>query len=187
MKAEEIKQYRTDINVQLKEKESDIETTITYVTIGLLGFFLTINEKFIPLKTSNYKVLMLLSVFSFFFSFFLGLINKLKTTKYDREIINIIDNADLTQEKDEQLLLEKWKNSDSNLQSTKKFIYIFLVLGIIFQLVYFFLNVNSISKEVDTLKIEINNSEIDSILKNKNINILIYQNKDSLVKNDKKK
>ena len=107
MTEDEIKEYRSVIDTQLREKETDIETTISYITLGLLGLFLTINEKFIPLASSQDKLILLISVLSFVISFMIGLLNKFQTTKFDRQIIDILDETDLTNEDEEQKLLQK--------------------------------------------------------------------------------
>ncbi len=179
MTPEETKEYRSTIEGQLKDKETDIETTITYVTLGLLGLFLTINEKFIPLANSKFKIILLVSVIGFVLSFVFGLINKFKTTKFDREIIDLIDNSDLTQEENEDKLLKKWQKCDTVLQTNRRSIYFLLVFGLIAQLFYFFLNLNEQKKENDSIKIEITVPKVDTFIQLKNTNIHIFQYKDT--------
>ena len=70
MTEEQIKLYREQIDSQIKEKENDIESNMFLLIIGSLGFFLTINEKFIGLKDSSVKALMFISVFFLLVSFF---------------------------------------------------------------------------------------------------------------------
>lgn len=174
----EIKEYRSLIETQLKEKEADIETTITYVTLGLLGLFLTINEKFIPLISSSFKWILVISILSFVTSFILGLYNKFNTTKFDREIIDLIDSSDLKIEQEENKLLAKWKECDNTLQNIRNIIYCFLIIGLITQLIYFFVNLNKEAPKDKTLNIEIKYSDFDSILKFDNTNIHIYNTKE---------
>ena len=174
----QIKEYRSLIETQLKDKEADIETTITYVTLGLLGLFLTINEKFIPLITSINKWILLISICAFVISFILGLYNKFNTTKFDREIIDLLDSLELKKEEDENILLDKWKKCDSSLQNIRKLIYCFLIIGLITQLVYFFTNLNIETTKDKSIKIEIKYSNIDTIMKLENTNIHIYNAKE---------
>jgi hypothetical protein len=173
MTEKEIKEYRSLIETQLKEKESDIENTITYINIGLLGFFLTINEKFIPLISSQYKWILAISIFSFLASFILGLINKYKTTEFDRKIIEIIDCRDLKNEQDEQYLFDKWKEYDTTLRNIRNIIYLFLSIGLITQLIYFFINLSKDLPEDKNIKIEVTIRNIDTIIKHNNIYLKI--------------
>lgn len=178
MKENEIKEYRSLIETQLKEKEADIETTITYITLVLLGLFLTINEKFIPLISSIYKWILLISILSFLVSFILGLYNKFNTTKFDREIIDILDSTDLESEEEETILLNKWKDCDNKLQDIRKLIYLFLIIGLITQLIYFFVNLNNELPKDKTMKIEIKYSNYDTLINFDNNNIHIFNSKE---------
>lgn len=180
MNAEEKKQYRSLVETQLKEKETDIETTITYVTVGLLGLFLTINEKFIPFSTSKFRILIYVSVGGFVLSFLIGIINKLMTTKFDRKVIDFIDNSDLAVRDKELELLEISKKCDKILRGIRSYlIFPLLLIGLIAQIFYFFLNLNQPQKDNESIKIEIQSPKSDTTLKLKNTNVHIFQTKDT--------
>lgn len=189
MTDEQIKEYRAEIASQLKEKETEIENNITNITVALLGFFLTINEKFIPLKSSHFKLLFLISVISFVASFFLGLRKKWKTSKIDRDIIEFIDNNDLKERNVEIQLDTKWQDGEKSLNCFRNWIYSLLFIGLITQLVYLYLNLNSKVEENNNLKIEIPNTYFDTIIKSEKTKILIdikslKENTDSLPRNN---
>jgi hypothetical protein len=190
MTDEQIKEYRAEIASQLKEKETEIETNITNITVALLGFFLTINEKFIPLKSSHFKVLFLISVVSFVTSFFLGLRKKWKTSKIDRDIIDFIDNNDLKIRDIEIQLDSKWKSGEKSLNNFRNWIYSLLFIGLITQLIYLYLNLNSKVEENDNIKIEIPNTYFDTIINSEKTKIQIdikslKKDTDSLPRNNK--
>lgn len=182
MTQDEINEYRNEIATQLKEKESELETNISNVTAAMLALFLTINEKFIPISTSEYKFLFIISTSAFGTSFIAGLIKKHQTTKFDREIIDFIDNnEDLTKSTEEQKLLELWSKADKNLYIWKLVTYITLSVAIITQIFYFFLNANKTEtkeKETNILKIELHQASLDTLInvKKSNIKINIHSN-----------
>ena len=65
MNPKQIAEYREKIDLQLKEKSGEIESHISLIIVAALGFFLTINEKFIGLKDASLKYLLLLSISSY--------------------------------------------------------------------------------------------------------------------------
>ena len=46
MTKEEIKDYRRILEKEFMDKDNEIEAQLSYITVGALAFFLTINEKF---------------------------------------------------------------------------------------------------------------------------------------------
>jgi|GEM_PF-2542395 len=162
MTDEQIKLYRNDISNQLKEKESEIENNVSTVTVALLAFFITINEKFIPIVDSNFKVLLFISVGSLVISFSLSIVNKFLTTKYDKKIIEIIDSNNLSEEAGEKQLYDAWKDGSKVLSIIKVIIYILLIVGLVSQIFYFYINLDN--KKTSTnrkIQIEITESAID--------------------------
>lgn len=140
MKEEEIEKYRDKIDQQLKEKTSEIESNIAYIIVGALGFFLTINEKFIGLRSASFKFLLFLSIILLLVAFFLFLLNKHLTTVYDRKLIDILDKIKPEDEKDDKELLHNWEKFDKVISGTRKAIYLTLFLGIVFEIVFFMTN-----------------------------------------------
>jgi hypothetical protein len=180
MTREQIKDYRGQIDSQIKEKENDIESNMSLIIIGSLGFFLTINERFIGLNESSCKYLMFLSVSLLLSSLLFLLISKYYTVEYDKNILNFIDdnlvpNDDIL----DKCLLDMWTRFETNLKRFKRYTYWCLGLGILFQVIFFLYNVlnpkMASGKEVEKIRIEIitkdstlngvrNNIQIDSIL-----------------------
>lgn len=152
MEKEQIKTYREKIDIQLKEKESEIENSITYISVGALGFFITINEKFFKIDKTTCSFLLYLSLSLLLFSFIVILIKKYKTTSYDRKIIDFLDKMPEKDKEQDKKLLKLWKSSEYNLKLFKIISYSSLGLGITFQLIFFFLNILSEPKTPNTAK-----------------------------------
>lgn len=140
-------EYRKAVAEQLKEKVSEIDTNISYVIIGSLGFFLTINEKFIGFKEASCIWLAYLSIIFLLSSFFLFLYNKHLTTKYDREIIDFVDGMNINNREDDVKLLEMWKKSDSSVTSFRNINYFLVSIGITFEIIFFMINVENHNKK----------------------------------------
>jgi len=142
MTKEEIDEYREKIDIQLKEKVTEIESNIALIIIGSLGFFLTINEKFIVLVHSKVQWSLFLSVIFLITSFLLYLINKHLTTKFDRSIISFLDDNMKPDDIDSNTkLMKMWKKYDGILVCNLNIIYILLALGVIFETFFFMKNI----------------------------------------------
>ena len=142
MTKEEIDEYREKIDIQLKEKVTEIESNIALIIIGSLGFFLTINEKFIVLVNSKVQWSLFLSVIFLITSFLLYLINKHLTTKFDRSIISFLDDNMKPDDIDSNTkLMKMWKKYDGILVCNLNIIYILLALGVIFETFFFMKNI----------------------------------------------
>lgn len=159
MTKEEIESFREKLDIHLKEKTTEIESNIALIIIGSLGFFLTINEKFIGLKESSLKWILLISIIALLISFFVFLYNKHIATKFDREIIDFLDDVMLPNDpKSNKRLLNMWSSMDKKLQKNRDVIYVSLAIGIILQMLFFIYNVLNLPSKRntdDSSKIEI--------------------------------
>ena len=142
MTTAEVIEYRSELSSHLAEKEKEIDTNIDNINIALLGFFIVVNEKFIPLLTSDAKILMYLSVGGFVISFVISLFYKMFVTFYDKKLIKFLDTHDLSLIVNENLLLRKHAKFSTVLTWLKGFVYIFMGCGLIFQLSYLYINLN---------------------------------------------
>jgi hypothetical protein len=141
MNTNEISNYREEVAQQLKEKESEIETSLSYITVGALGFFLTINEKFLKLQDCQLKNLLILSVFLLIVAFILILVKKSLTTRYDRKLLHFLDEMKPENRQEELELYDIWEKHDKTLRNIKTSTYFALGTGIILQVLFFMLNV----------------------------------------------
>lgn len=172
MTKEEIDQYREKIDLQLKEKVTEIESNVAFIIVGSLGFFLTINEKFIVLVNSKVKWALFSSIILLIVSFIFYLINKHLTTKFDRKIITFLDDEMKPDniESNTKLMI-MWKKYDGILMCNLNIIYILLGLGIIFETFFFVKNI----MENEHSKINIENlpqkttNKIDTFKINNNV------------------
>ena len=72
----ELKDYRKILEKEYSAKDLEIETSLSYITIGSLGFFLTINDKFLKLQDAKLTCLLVISLSCLFLSFVLKLWDK---------------------------------------------------------------------------------------------------------------
>jgi len=152
MNPKQIAEYREKIDLQLKEKSGEIESHISLIIVAALGFFLTINEKFIGLKDASLKYLLLLSISSLFLSFGIFLLSKYLTTHYDRQLIDFLDQMEPYNHLADQQLLGLWRSFDGKLSAIRSAIYCTLGIGILLELVFFWYNVESNPRNVRDTK-----------------------------------
>ncbi len=159
MKQNEIDKYRELIDLQLKEKVTEIESNASLIIIGSLGFFLTINEKFVGIKDSSQKWALIASVLLLLASFLIYLYSKYLTTKYDRELINFLDDKMKEDNKDSNTeLLNMWATFDTTLSRNRKAMFRTLGLGVCLEIFFFMFNLLFIEprkSDTENLKIEI--------------------------------
>jgi len=136
----EIKDYRKILEKEFIDKDLEIETTLSYISIGALGFFLTINEKFLKIQTANHKCVLVLSLISLFLAFVLILYRKYRTSHHDLKLMEYIDSIEQNSNDSDRELLKLWEICHRELSNIRIFIYISLVLGIGLQVLFLLLN-----------------------------------------------
>lgn len=190
MEKTEIDNYRDKIDLQLKEKVTDIESNISLIIVGSLGFLLTVNEKFIGLKEADLKWLLLLSVASLLFAFAIFLFNKHLTTKYDRKIIDFLDDAMKPDNDDcDQELLKMWTKYDTKLSRNRNVIYWLVGIGILLEIFFFLFNVlnEPVKKQDELQKIRIEIITKDTLTQALKVSADTSNLKNSTNMTDKKK
>lgn len=158
MNQNEIDDYRDKIDLQLKEKVGEVESNMSLIIVGSLGFLLTINEKFIGLKEAELKLVLILSISLLLLAFAMFLLNKHLTTKYDRKIINFLDDKMKANDvESDRELLNMWKVYDSKLSTNRSVIYWLVGIGLLLEIFFFIFNVlrGPEKKEVENQKIKI--------------------------------
>lgn len=143
MNNDEIKEYRRVLEKEFSDKDMEIETTTGYISIAALGFFITINDKFISLEKASCKWALIVSLCLLALSFILVLIRKFKAKNDDLHLMDIIDGMPANSEKDDVTLYDKWKESHTQLKNILIAIFSCLALGVIFQVIFFVLNLNN--------------------------------------------
>lgn len=156
-----IADYRDKIETHLIDKEGEMDKTTTYITVGLLGFFMTINDKFVPLLDSNLKIWMYLSISSLIFSLILGLVYNYITVIFDGKIIRFIDDNDIENDTTKRSELDiKWEKYIKKQNCVKLFVYIFLGIGLIAEIVFTINNFERKSVQPEKIiRVEIVNSK----------------------------
>lgn len=163
MDKKEIEIYAEKIDSNIQEKVKEIDTNISYIIIGSLGFFITMLDKFIDVNHSILIPVMIISFVSLLFSFALFLYSKHSMTKKAADMLDFIDDKlllNLGNVESEQELLRMWRESNDSITKNRKNIYILLGIGVFLQVIFFttniFLGKREKEKEVQqNLKIEI--------------------------------
>ena len=140
MTPEALKDYRKTVADDYTKKDTEIETSLTYISAAALGFFITINEKFVELETARYHILLAVSLFFLFLTFVLILIRKSKTVSFDHELMTYIDSMEANNESQDSGLLKLWKKGTRLLECLMNFTYVSLSLGIGLQVLFLVLN-----------------------------------------------
>jgi hypothetical protein len=139
MTSQEIKDYRKILEKEFSDKDLEIETSLSYISFGALGFFITINEKFVKLMVADYKTILILSLIFLFLSVALVLIRKYRTSHNDLKLIYCLD--ELKPDSDEDIkLLELWEHSHKELFRIIIVSYCCLGIGIGLQVLFLILN-----------------------------------------------
>ncbi len=149
MTKQEIDCFRKDLDDQLKETFKDIDTNISYIIIGALGFFLTMLDKFFSVQKASFLWVAALSLISLLTAFIIWLYNKHRITKLAMRQLNYVDDVLLQNHNvdNEQKLLKLWKQSNKELEDGRKYVYIFLGIGVFLQVTFFAYNIMSIKPD----------------------------------------
>ena len=141
MTDDQLKSYRAILEKEFVDKDLEIDTTLSYISIGALGFFLTINEKFVSIYDSNSKILLILSLVSLLTAFIIVLYRKSKTIDFDLKLMDLVDNMKSGNEDDDIILLDNWKLGHTSLKRIRRWIYYTLGFGIICQVIFVIINI----------------------------------------------
>jgi hypothetical protein len=141
MTKDEIKDYRKILEKEFVDKDLEIETTLSYTTIGALGFFITFNEKFIKLAEWKCKFFLMFSILFLFGSFILILYRKSRTSYHDIILMKFSDNMKAKSKKDDAQFDCLWESSYKELKTIRTVIYWTLGIGIGLQIIFFVVNV----------------------------------------------
>ena len=139
MTPEEIKDYRKILEKDFIDKDLEIETSLSYISIGALGFFMTINEKFIKVEIAEHRIILIFSLICLFLSFILVLIRKSRSGQNDEKLLRLLVNI-RPETDDDQALLELWRHCHNNLRWIRILIYYTLGIGIGLQVLFLLLN-----------------------------------------------
>ena len=144
MTLQEIKDYRKILEKEFIEKDNEIESQLSYITVVAIGFFITINEKFLKIQSANYKIVLILSLIFLFVTFVLILYRKSRTSYHDLKMMEFIDNMSTNSNEQDQKLLSMWEMSHKQLRKIRLFIYTTLSIGIGLQILFIILNYDSL-------------------------------------------
>jgi hypothetical protein len=163
MKGQQIQEYREKIEKHLIDKVTEIDSTLSLIILGTLGFTISKLDKDFGeyLKSIWFWV----SFCSLVIAFLCLLLHKYLTQKFDEKIIDFLDNMTVDNESDDVNLDNKWKNFKNVLDTIRNFTFFFVGLGI-FSVVIFFLFMYPIKKneeEISKPNIQIINNYYDTL------------------------
>jgi hypothetical protein len=141
MNETEIKDYRRILEKEFIDKDLEIETTLTYISIGALGFFITLNEKFMKLLEASGKPVLIISLLFLLIAFILILYRKSRTIQHDLQLMASTDSMQPDSPDDDQKLYDLWMKSNKELSRIRNLIYFSLALGIGLQVIFVIINV----------------------------------------------
>lgn len=164
MTPDQISSYREQINKEIGEKAKDLDSNVFLVIAGALGFFLTINEKFIGLREAQLKPFLFLSLISLGISLSVFIYDKYFVTDCEKEILDFLDKKMRPHDPAlQQQLLDMWEENERKLVRNKKWIFGSLICGIAAQMIFFLYNLMLAPPQTQnppqTLRIEIVNSD----------------------------
>lgn len=141
MEKSDIKDYRKILEKEFVDKDLEIDTTLSYISVGSLGFFLTINDSLFGLKEANYKAVFIFSIIFITTSFILLLFRKAKTSSYDLKLMRFVDGMRENSDEDDTELYKLWEKTHNSLTTIRKFIFLSISLGVILQVLFIILNI----------------------------------------------
>jgi hypothetical protein len=137
-------EYRTRIDGVIESMDKEIDTSLTYISIGALGFFLTINEKFIKLTGCSYKIFLIISAILLLGSFVILLIKKYTSVKYSKKILDSIDEMIPDENISDKDILDQvtliWEESEKKFLWINTTVYLSLSIGVVLQVAFFLIN-----------------------------------------------
>ena len=140
MTAKQIKDYRRLLEKEYTEKDNEIDTHLMYINFAALGFFLTINEKFLKIQDADYLWLIGLSLGLLLVSFVLIITRKGMIIRGNHLLMRFIDKMSVNSRKHDKAFDKLWGNNDKKLTIIRRFVYFILSFGIGFQILFFLLN-----------------------------------------------
>ena len=140
MTESEIKEYRKILEKEFVEKDLEIETSLSYISVGALAFFITINDKFLNLQEANFKFILIVSLAFIFLSFILTLIRKKNAKRMDLRLMKMLDNMSIDKPVDDEKLFNLWKENHGKLSNIMSAVFWCLSIGIGLEILFFALN-----------------------------------------------
>ena len=156
----DIDTYRNQLDESIGLTFKEIDTSISYIIVGALGFFITMLDKFIDVTHALLIVCMFSSFGLLVASFILFLVGKHLHTKYSLKILNFIDNnlaSKPVDEANDYQISSMWTEANKKINKNRNCIYFLLGLGVFLQVTFFSVNIFLKNKQNNSnpIKVEI--------------------------------
>jgi hypothetical protein len=160
MNKNDVDSYRNQLDEDISKTFKEIDTNISYIIVGALGFFITMLDKFIDVNHALLIICMFASFAFLLISFILFLTGKHLHTHHSLKILTFVDNDFVSKAEDEAKeteLNEMWEEANKKINRNRNWIYFFLGIGVVLQVVFFSVNIFFRSKQDSSklIKVEI--------------------------------
>ena len=140
MNEEDVRRYREILEKEYSFINLKIETTLTYVSAGAIGFFVFMNTSYLKLQMSDFRFLLVISLSFLFLSLVLNLVRKSNIMKHEFEMLTFVERMQPNSNSQEQDLVSRWDRIYMNRTLIKTISNVSLALGIGLQLAFIVLN-----------------------------------------------
>lgn len=141
MKKSEIDEYRRSIESDYSSTNKEIETSTSYISTLMIGFFITANDKLISLSDSEYKAFYIFGLIFLTLSFFAILARKYFAQKNNLSVLDhISEMRDEDNIEKESLLYNIWKKGHDISRYILLTSFCLLTLGLSFSIIFIIIN-----------------------------------------------
>jgi hypothetical protein len=157
MNKTDVDSYRNQLDQDISKTFKEIDTNISYIIVGALGFFITMLDRFINIKHALLIICMFASFAFLLTSFILFLRGKHLQTRHSLKILTFVDNNFISKPEDEVRLNNMWEEANKKINRNRNWIYCFLGFGVVLQVVFFSVNIFFRNKQdsSEPIKVEI--------------------------------
>jgi hypothetical protein len=107
--SDELSTYRDSLQEDITAKEKEYHTTITYISVGALAFFLTLNDKFFKIEPAHGKGWLFASLGLLLLSVVLYIPANMVDIRADWALMDKVDELIVEGKEDDDLLLAIWR------------------------------------------------------------------------------
>lgn len=140
MTKEEVKDYRTLLEKEYMGKDTEIDSSIVYISAGALGLVLSINDKFITIKTADLKFPLVTSLILLFTAFISIIWRKVKTIKHDIIMLDYLNEIKEGSNTEQDIkLLSLYTKFDNQLKRIRIIAIWSLVFGVALDIFFYYI------------------------------------------------
>ena len=127
---EQLQHHKNLTQNQILEIEKDLDSIQIYVTLGLIGFIFTINEKLFKLTNAQCNFLLYISITFLFIGFVFSIFRKYLSIYYHKKILQTIKIGEISQ------VSKSSKEYSGIIDTTNYFTWAFIIIGSVLEIIY---------------------------------------------------